>query len=185
MDKKRVLAILSSSRKNSNSGMLAESILKGAAAAGAEVAAIHLADLHIKPCLGCYVCASKGKACVQKDDMVALYPQIAAADALVLASPIYFFNMSGQLKVFLDRCLPVEHSASGLRGKKVALAMSYGGIDPFDSGCINAIRCFQDMCNYCKMSLVGQVYGSATEAGALASNPELLEQAEQLGMNLV
>ena len=124
-----------------------------------------------------------GDACSTTD----LYPLIASADALVMATPIYYFNMSGQLKTFIDRCIAVDVGGGkrGLRGKKLAVTMAYEGDDPFDSGCINAIRCFQDICRYTGMELKGQAYGTALEPGAILANKKLLDEARELGRILL
>ena len=124
---------------------------------------------------------------MQHDGMTDLYPLIAAADALVMATPIYYFNMSGQLKTFIDRCIAVDVGGGkrGLRGKKLAVTMAYEGEDPFDSGCINAIRCFQDICRYTGMELKGQAYGTALEPGAILANKKLLDEARELGRILL
>ena len=72
-----------------------------------------------------------------------------------------------------------------MRGKKLAVTMAYEGEDPFDSGCINAIRCFQDICRYTGMELKGQAYGTALEPGAILANKKLLDEARELGRILL
>ena len=81
-----------------------------------------------------------------------------------MATPIYYFNMSGQLKTFIDRCIAVDVGGGkrGLRGKKLAVTMAYEGEDPFDSGCINAIRCFQDIL---------PLYGHGAERAGVRDRP--------------
>ena len=86
-----------------------------------------------------------------------------------------------------DRCIAVDVGGGkrGLRGKKLAVTMAYEGEDPFDSGCINAIRCFQDICRYTGMELKGQAYGTALEPGAILANKKLLDEARELGRILL
>jgi hypothetical protein len=69
--------------------------------------------------------------------------------------------------------------------KRIAIAMSYGDSDRFNSGCVNALRSFQDAYCYAGARIVGMVYGSAGEPGEIASNAELMAQAEELGKKLV
>lgn len=186
MNAKHILAVLSSPRKNGNSSLLAEHMLQGAAEAGAETEVVRLSGLEVKPCRGCYSCAKNPRVgCVQRDDMTELYPKIAAAQTLILASPIYFFNMSGPLKTFLDRCMASQYSGGGLKGKGLALAFAFGGEDPYLSGCVNAIRCFQDTCRYTGMVYKGQIYGHADDPGELTGDAALLEQARALGRSLL
>ena len=92
---KNILCILSSPRQNSNSGLLAEAVLEGAAEHGGKAEVIRLVERNINPCHGCFACTRSDRGCVQHDGMTELYPLIASADALVMATPIYYFNMSG------------------------------------------------------------------------------------------
>ncbi|MFQ8735002.1 MAG: flavodoxin family protein [Bilophila wadsworthia] len=182
---KNILCILSSPRQNSNSGLLAEAVLEGAAEHGGKAEVIRLVERNINPCHGCFACTRSDRGCVQHDGMTELYPLIASADALVMATPIYYFNMSGQLKTFIDRCIAVDVGGGkrGLRGKKLAVTMAYEGEDPFDSGCINAIRCFQDICRYTGMELKGQAYGTALEPGAILASKNFLMRPASWGVS--
>jgi multimeric flavodoxin WrbA len=93
--------------------------------------------------------------------------------------------MSAQVKLFLDRCFALPaYGKNPFAGKRVAIAMTYGDVDPFVSGCVNALRTFQDIFNYVGMKIVGMVYGSAMKAGEIEANGVLLQQAEELGRRL-
>jgi len=88
----------------------------------------------------------------------------------------------------MDRCFALwnEDPEKNLMYKKrIAVAMSYGDSDPFNSGCVNALRSFQDAYRYAEARIVGMVYGSAEKAGEIASNAELMSQAEEIGKKLV
>jgi len=69
-------------------------------------------------------------------------------------------------------------------GKRIGIAMSYGDSDPFNSGCVNALRTFQDAFNYVDAKIIGMVYGSAEAAGEIKLNTELMARAENLGKKL-
>jgi hypothetical protein len=69
-------------------------------------------------------------------------------------------------------------------GKQIGIAMSYGDTDPFNSGCVNALRTFQDAFNYVDAKMVGMVYGSAEAPGEIKDNPDLMQRAEELGKKL-
>ena len=183
---KKVVVLLGSPRKKGNSTILANRIIKGAQEAGAEVETFYLNGMHIRPCQACYACQKKdSKGCAQDDDMQQIYPKLVEADAWVIASPVYWFNMSAQTKLFMDRCLALLAYGNQAFRKKIAIAMSYGDADPFRSGCINALRTFQDSFRYVGAKIVGMVYGSAMEAGEIESQTALLEEAEKLGQKLV
>jgi multimeric flavodoxin WrbA len=179
-----VLVFKSSPRVRGNSTILAEKTAEGAKDAGALVETFSLHNLDIRPCDACDVCQETG-VCVLKDDMQELYPKLRAARSIVIASPVYWFTLSAQAKLFIDRWYAFETpQGSGLKGKKFGLILTYGDSDPYSSGGINAIRTFQDMMRYLKAEVVGIVYGSANHEGEVVSQPKLLEQAYKLGERL-
>ena len=121
------------------------------------------------------------------DDMQSLYPKVAASDAMVIATPVYWFNMTAQTKIFMDRLFGMfdaNFTVNPLYKKKIAIAMSYGDTDPFNSGCVNALRSFQDAFRYVGAKMAGMVYGSAEEPGEISSNAVLMQQADDLGRKL-
>ena len=184
---KQVLVILGSPRKKGNSSTLAARIARGAKSAGAEVETVFLHGLKISPCRGCDTCQkTDSKGCAIKDDMQDIYPKLVKADAWVIASPVYWFTMSAQTKIFMDRCYALTaYSENPFVGKRIAIAMSYGDVDPVKSGCVNALRTFQDAFRYAGSKIVGMVYGSAMKAGEIAENKALMQEAEELGKRLL
>jgi multimeric flavodoxin WrbA len=102
---KNVLIISASPRKNGNSDILCNQFAQGAEESGNNVEKIFLADKNIGYCCGCGVCNSTHK-CVQKDDMAEILNKMVSADAIVLATPVYFYSMDGQMKTFIDRTVP-------------------------------------------------------------------------------
>ena len=185
-----VLVVTGSYRKNANSGILADKIAEGARAAGHNVDRIDAGRLDINACRGCYACMNPGSDyCVINDDMRKMYPLVEKADAIILASPIYFFTMCGQIKQFLDRCFavavnPDPNGPSRFAGKKLGAAFVYGDNDPFVSGCVNAIRTLQDTAAYCGAKWAGVVYGSASDEGDVAKNDEIMQNAYDFGVRL-
>jgi multimeric flavodoxin WrbA len=100
--------------------------------------------------------------------MKLLYPKIKAADVIVIASPIYWFTISAQTKLFMDRWYALGgDDGYDLAGKKFAIVLAYADADPFTSGAVNALRTFQDAFNYIGAEVVGTVYGSAWKAGEI------------------
>jgi len=183
----KVLVILGSPRKAGNSAALAARIARGAESAAAEVETLFLQDLEISPCRGCDTCKKPdSKGCAIKDDMQKIYPRLIRADAWVIASPVYWFTMSAQTKIFMDRCYALPaYAENPFAGKRIAIAMSYGDTDPVRSGCVNAIRTFQDAYRYTGSRIVGMVYGSAVKAGEIEKDEALMREAEELGRRLV
>jgi multimeric flavodoxin WrbA len=183
----KVLVLLGSPRKHGNSALLAEAITKGAESRGAEVETVFIQGKKIEACTSCYHCQKKGsKGCSIHDDMQSIYKKLIAAQAWVIASPVYWFTMSAQTKLWMDRLFALPaYAKHPFSGKRIAIAMSYGGADPFDSGCINALRTFQDAFSYTESNLVGMVYGSAMGAGEIKSDKTLMKAAEELGRKLI
>ena len=99
---KNVLVISSSLRTKSNSEAMAQEFAKGAAEAGNKVEVVSLRGKKISFCTGCLACQKKGK-CVINDDANAITAKMKKAEVIVFATPIYYYEMSGQLKTMLDR----------------------------------------------------------------------------------
>lgn len=102
---KKVLILSGSPRKGGNSDLLCDAFAKGAAEKGHQVGKVFLAQQKIAYCSGCGICQNTGK-CVIQDDMSAIMDKMVDADVLVFATPIYFYNMSAQMKTLIDRCCP-------------------------------------------------------------------------------
>ncbi len=98
-----VIGIAGSPRKNGNSTTLLRSALKGARLSGAETKEVYLNGLVFKGCQGCRKCSPKGK-CILNDDLTPILADLRKAEGWLLASPIYFDSVSGQMKAFFDRC---------------------------------------------------------------------------------
>jgi multimeric flavodoxin WrbA len=186
----KVLIVNSSLRCESNSSLLGAHVAEGAKSAGHEVETLDIGKLHIKPCLGCLACRLPGaRHCAQQDDMSPLYESVVAADVIIYASPIYWFNLGGQIKQFIDRCFavavsPDAASPSPFAGKTLGAALAFGGDDAFDSGAGNAIRSLQDICLYTGARWAGAVYGSASAQGGIVADTGLLEKARAFGAGL-
>jgi multimeric flavodoxin WrbA len=181
---KNVMIVVGSPRKRGNSSTLAKQVASGAKAAGAKVELFFLHEMDIKPCSACDGCRKKrGIDCVIRDDMRKLYPKMRAADAIVIASPIYWFTVSAQTKLFMDRwyAFGADENYKVLAEKKFGIVLAYADADPFSSGAVNALRTFQDAFHYLGAEVVGMVYGSAWKAGEIRKNKPVMKQAYALG----
>ncbi|HEY43758.1 MAG TPA: flavodoxin family protein [Anaerolineae bacterium] len=185
---RKVVIVKGSPRKNGNSAILAGQAAAGAESAGAQVDVFYLHGMDIRPCDACDAChASVEDECIIDDDMQIIYPKLREADALVIASPIYWFTVSAQTKIFMDRCYALgggDPSGYALEGKQIGILLTYGDTDPFNSGAVNALRTFQDAYNYVGAEIVGMVYGSADEAGEIRENQSVMEEAFELGVRI-
>ncbi|NOX25535.1 MAG: flavodoxin family protein [Deltaproteobacteria bacterium] len=98
----KIMAFNGSPRKGGNTDTLLEAVSLGVSGADASLDIVRLSELKMSPCIACGGCDKTGK-CVVMDDMQALYGRISAADKIIIASPIYFYTLSAQTKIFIDR----------------------------------------------------------------------------------
>ena len=101
--KKKILIISSSPRKGGNSDLLCEQFMSGAKEVKNDVEKIFLKDKKINYCTGCGYCFNQKEGCSQKDDMEEVLGKMINADVIVMATPVYFYTMCGQMKTFIDR----------------------------------------------------------------------------------
>jgi multimeric flavodoxin WrbA len=114
-----------------------------------------------------------------------IFLKLRQADGIVIASPVYWFTVSAQTKLFMDRWYALGGPEGyALKGKRFGIVLTYADSDPFTSGAVNALRTFQDALNFIGASIVGMVYGSAWEAGEIRKNKELMEKGTELGRKL-
>ena len=177
----KVLIITTSLRAKSNSDVLAERLLAGAKDAGHDVELISLKGKTIKFCIGCLAC-QKTQQCVLKDDAVAIAEKVKNADTLVFVTPIYYYEMSGQMKTLLDRMNPLY--PSDYKFRKVYL-LSVAAEDEKEtpekavSGLQGWVDCFE------KAELAGSLFcGGLTNAGEAIGKEEEQDEAYQFGKSL-
>lgn len=177
---KKVLIISASPRINSNSEALAKAFAKGAEEAGHETELISLRGKTVNFCRGCFVCQEKLR-CVIRDDADIICRKALDADVLVFATPIYYYEMSGQLKTLLDRLNPLFPSDYAFRDVYLLTSAAEDEDDVPEravSGVEGWVECFE------RARLAGTVFmGGVTAAGENPGHPAL-EQAYQLGKNV-
>ena len=128
-----ILVLNGSPRPNGNTAAMVKAFAEGAAKAGHTLNVIDVCKMKIGGCLGCEYCHTKGNGqCVQKDDMQEVYAALKETDMLVLASPIYYHNISGQLKCVIDRFYAAAYPHKPVKLKKVAMFLSSGDRNMYD-----------------------------------------------------
>jgi len=178
---KRMLALLGSPRENGNTAALARAVAEGAAERGYEASFVQLARLSIKGCIDCRRCWEKGRPCVIKDDMDTVYDSLASSDAVIFATPLYWYSWSGQIKLLWDRLLPFgsPKAEKSLAGKKAILVASAGEEDlsAFDG----LLFSYDKSCSFLDLQQVGRVLATGVyEAGEICKG-EWLSEAKDLG----
>ena len=167
------VVIVSSSMRKGNSDKLCDEFQKGATHSGNIITRINIRDIKLNFCLGCRDCYNYGD-CVQKDDMNRIYPAILEADVLVFASPIYFGEMSGSLKTFLDRMYPLYTS---IKGKEVyIIATCYQDDHTFVDDSIAGLK--RSLCDFGLDYVKQVVYGIGTDGPNDVSKEALAEAFE-------
>ena len=187
----KVLGIFGSPRKGGNTELLLEELLKGAEKEGASVERLYLSDFTIIPCKECHGCDNTG-SCVILDDMEKIYPKLLEADAVILASPIFFYGVTAWAKALIDRSQAfwarkylLKDPSFGREGKKrKGFFISVGatkGVKVFD-GAILTVKYFFDVLN---AEYVGELLFKGVEAkGDILKHPEALQNAFEAGRRL-
>lgn len=174
----KVLVISTSLRAKSNSDILTERLIAGAKDAGHDVEHISLKGKEIKFCVGCLAC-QKTQKCVLKDDAVEIAEKVKDADTLVFATPIYYYEMSGQMKMLLDRMNPLYSSDYKFRNVyMLATATENEETTPEKaiSGLQGWVDCFE------KATLVDSLFcGGVSDPGEAAIKDTELEEAYKFG----
>lgn len=184
-----ILIFNGSPRKSGNTELLLTSVLAGIEQRGFQAEYICLAELAIHPCIGCGHCEREGH-CIFADDMTTLYAKIEAAHRIVIASPIYFYGVTAQTKIFIDRCQVLwsrkyllsesKPYRANLRGYMVSVAATAG--EKIFAGARLTIRYALDAMD-CPLNgelLVKEV----SEKGAVAGKPEKMAEALQFGKEI-
>ena len=129
----RILVLNGSHRPKGNTKQMVDAFREGAESVGHRVDVIDVCKKKIAGCLACEYCHTKGNGvCVQKDDMQEVYSLLGEADMLVIASPIYYHGVSGQLKCTLDRFYSAAYPGKPRNLKKVAMILSSGDPEMYD-----------------------------------------------------
>ena len=176
-----VLVISTSLRARSNSDILTERLIAGAADAGHQVAHISLKGKKLGFCTGCLAC-QKTQKCVLNDDANSIAEKVLGADTLVFVTPIYYYEMSGQMKTLLDRLNPLY--PSDYRFRNVYMMSVAAEDDPHVpdravNGLLGWIECFE------KASFAGSLFcGGINDPGEAAGRTDAQEKAYDFGRRL-
>ena len=188
----KVLGIFGSPRRGGNTDLLLEEALKGATEEGARAEAIHLCDFRITPCRECLACFNNG-TCVIDDDMQGIYPRLLAANIVILASPIFFYGITGWAKAMVDRCQALwarkyvlhDPSLKTENRLRAGFFISVGGTkgQRMFEGAVLTVRYFFDAFN---TNYSGDLLFRGVDAcGDIQKNPDALPQAFAAGRKLV
>ena len=177
---KRVVVISTSLRAGSNSDMLADKFAEGARSAGNEVEKISLTGKNIQFCKGCFACQKLGR-CVIKDDVNDITAKVLKADVVVWATPIYYYEMSGQMKTLIDRMnamYPLDYKFRDVYLLTTAAEDEKETPKRAETGLTGWIDCYH------KSRLAGTLFcGGVNEAREIDGNKKL-QEAFEMGKNI-
>ena len=178
---KNILIISTSMRNKSNSEILAQQALQGALAIGNNAELITMKDKDIRFCKGCLAC-QKTMKCVIKDDVSEILEKVKAADTVVFVTPIYYYELSGQLKTLLDRLNPLYPQEYSFRDVYLMTTSAEEGDEVVETavgGLKGWIACFE------KARFAGVFNGGGVnDANEASKREELLKAAHEFGKSL-
>lgn len=178
----KTISFLGSPRRKGNTAALLNRVLDGVFHDSKEPREdyIFLHEKNIKPCNGCNSCKTgKNGICVIMDDMQDIYKGIGKSDLIILASPIYWWSVTAQMKLLIDRLYGINKDCGR---KKVMLLMTYEGELP-NSGPETVEQLFREICAYLHLEVAG-VMGVCTGTAAVSENAAALKEAFELGRSL-
>lgn len=176
----RIVVLIGSMRKNGNTDLLAQAFVEGASKNN-DVEVVSVSDYRINPCIGCNSCFTReGNKCFQNDDMSEVYDKLRKADIVVIASPVYFYGISAQLKAIVDRLhTPMRNE---FRIKKLALILVGAATLPelFDAIKVQ----YQLVLNYFHLEDAGMVLVKGAKEKGDVKNSDGLKKAYELGISI-
>lgn len=179
----KVIAFLGSPRKNGYTGKLAAQVIEGARSAGAEVIIYDLNEAGIRGCQGCFYCR-RNEGCATKDQLSSMYDDIRQADGIVASFPIYYGQIGGQGKIWLDRMYPcIGPKGPRYPGKKAVTVYAHGASDAnvYKAAIDGNNKFFQ----FFGWELVDTLLACGTTIPGCTIPQELLDRAFEAGKKLV
>jgi len=183
----KIVAVFGSPRPQGNSSSLAQKFLDTAQGLGATIQAFRLNEMKYQDCQGCLACKTDSETCILTDDLADTLEAVKAADILLLASPVYFGDISGQLKCFFDRtysCLNPDFSSRVPAGKKAVVVLAQAQPDAtLFSDIFPRYERWLKMYGFDPVRLLRAV--GVRDAGDISQKSDLLDQAAALARELV
>ena len=177
----KILVLKSSGNKKGSSALLADEFIRGAKENGHEITEYRLIGKDIRPCLGCTACGMNGP-CVQKDDYEKeLKGLIKAADMIVFAMPLYYYNWPAQLKVVVDRFYSYTTELTAMHKKAALLAAAWDDTpDVFDV----TRAYYRTICDYMEFTDCGAIYGQGCGTPDMTRATKYPQEAYRLGKSI-
>ncbi len=176
----KITVLLGSPHKHGSSGMLAKEFIKGAEEAGHSVTVLDVAHMNMHPCLGCGHCGMGGE-CVHKDDNSVIRDTLLDSDMAVFVTPIYYFGMSAQLKMVIDRFYSYTMKFSGRHLKTVLITAAW---DDNEDVMPYTAEHYQKLCRYMNFEDCGMVLGTGCGSPEMTKRSAHMKNAYALGKSV-
>lgn len=177
----KILILQGSPNRDGSTAMLADEFARGARQAGHEVERVDVAHAGVRPCTGCVACGYGARPCVQRDGMDAIAEKVLGADLLALATPLYYYGMTAQLKIVIDRFCANNSAITARRLDAVLLADAWNADDwTFDA----LVAHYETLCRYLGMRDRGRVLGYGCGTPGMTRASRHLREAYRLGAAL-
>ena len=176
-----IILLQGSPNRDGSTALMADEFARGARSAGHAVERMDVAALDIAPCTGCVACGYGARSCVQRDGMAPLIEKILATDVLVLATPLYYYGMTAQLKAVIDRFCSANSDISARRLGAVLLTVAWNA----DDWTFDALEAdYETLCRYLSMHDLGRVLGYGCGTPGMTRASAHLREAYELGASL-
>jgi len=187
----KVVGFVGSPRKKGNTTSIVNEVLRGASDSGAETKIFHLNELGIRGCQACYKCLTPEGKCVQTDGMAPLYDEIFDADAVVFGTPVFMFQITGQMKTFVDRLFALMYLKDGkpgafrnkIKGKKAFTVYAQG--QPEGGAFASSFDLNEGVLAFLGFKVEGRLVGGGmTSLDSAKGNQDLMGKAYAAGVDL-
>ncbi len=188
----KVVGFVGSPRKKGNTTTIVNEVLRGAGEAGAETKIFDLNALSIRGCQACYHCQKPDGKCIQKDDMTQLYDEVFTADAVVMGTPVFMLQVTGQTKIFIDRLFALLYLKDGqpgnfrnkIKAKKTVTVYSQG--QPDAGAFASSFDLHEGVLAFLGFKVQERIVAGGMRAeDAARGNREILEKAYAAGVGLL
>lgn len=175
-----ILVIKSSPHKNGASNLLADSFIRGAEEKGHTVTVFDAGHASLHPCSGCGSCGMTG-SCVYKDDIVKVRELLLKTDMAVFVTPLYYFSVSSQLKMVIDRFYAYNGE---LQSKQLKTALIVASWDNKDWTMTSISQYYDTLCKYMSFKDCGRILGTGCGSVDMAKSTEFPNLAYELGKRI-
>ena len=176
----KITVLFGSPNRHGSTSILVENFVRGATEAGHECEVLDVCHMNIHPCTGCVACGYEGP-CVQKDDVEQIRAKLVASEMVVFATPLYYYGMSAQLKIIVDRFCAYNSSLNSKHLKSALLTVAWNA----DDWTFEALEAhYKTLVRYINFEDKGMILGYGCGSPAMTQRSRYPEEAYKLGRGL-